>query len=402
MRMNMTKRGHEAILNLVGSLTGVAWKVAEAYDLEDLEKKPAEDHFNRLLKLLDAAFEYDSRVQLPADFDRYFVTLQRRPGQTLLQYVTEHDECLRRLSDHKIDLPKAVQGWHLLRKAGLTREQKQLIMTQAPNLERIKVQEAMFLVLGQDHKAAVSDHRRPYKGKGKGRGYAAVDYETDEIEVDDEMATDSAFYEGSWDDYYEDDGTWETEEIYYENDGASFDDGASYYQQLEETAPDMPYIEEYDEAYAAYVDARKRFNDIKLSRGYLPIVALTESQANLSPGLTSPTSSPSSGKGKKVKLQCAIHQGVEASHQTHEAKLRPAWSVFGAEATTSPTCALSRRSRHQLLGPNALHQPPRAPSSMESKKVEWLSFKIEMAMKDHGPWCECFPLWIWTFSSLCW
>ena len=167
MRMNMTKRGHEAILNLVGSLTGVAWKVAEAYDLEDLEKKPAEDHFNRLLKLLDAAFEYDSRVQLPADFDRYFVTLQRRPGQTLLQYVTEHDECLRRLSDHKIDLPKAVQGWHLLRKAGLTREQKQLIMTQAPNLERIKVQEAMFLVLGQDHKAAVSDHRRPYRGKRK-------------------------------------------------------------------------------------------------------------------------------------------------------------------------------------------------------------------------------------------
>ena len=30
MRMTMTKRGHEAILNLIGSLTGVAWKVAEA------------------------------------------------------------------------------------------------------------------------------------------------------------------------------------------------------------------------------------------------------------------------------------------------------------------------------------------------------------------------------------
>ena len=160
MRMSMTKRGHEAILNLVGSLTGVAWKVAEAYDLDDVEKKQADEHFNKLLKLLDAAFEYDNRVQLPADFDRYFVHLQRRSGQSLLQYVTEHDECLRRLSDHKIDLPKAVQGWHLLRKAGLTREQKQLIMTQAPTLERMKVQEAMFLVLGQDHKAAVSDHHR--------------------------------------------------------------------------------------------------------------------------------------------------------------------------------------------------------------------------------------------------
>ena len=300
MRMSMTKRGHEAILNLVGSLTGVAWKVAEAYDLDDLEKKPADEHFNKLLKLLDAAFEYDSRVQLPADFDRYFVHLQRRSGQSLLQYVTEHDECLRRLSDHKIDLPKAMQGWHLLRKAGLTREQKQLIMTQAPTLERMKVEEAMLLVLGQDHKAAVSDHHRRHF-KGKGRGYAAVDYETEDYDVDDDVVTDSVYYEGSWDNC-EDDGTWETEEIYYEEDGNCFDEDAVYYQQLEEPAADMPYVEEYDEAYAAYVDARKRFNDIKLARGYLPIVALTESQSNLSPGLTSPPTSPGSGKGKKGKM----------------------------------------------------------------------------------------------------
>jgi len=197
MRMTMTKRGHEAILNLIGSLTGVAWKVAEAYDLEDLEKKPADQHFDKLLKLLDAAFEYDSRVQLPADFDRYFVSLQRKPGQTLLQYVTEHDECLRRLSDHKIDLPKVVQGWHLLRKAGLTREQKQLIMTQAPTLERMKVQEAMYLVLGQDHKHAVSG--RPFKGSSKGRGYAAADYEVvDDNDLDDVAASDEVYYEGSW------------------------------------------------------------------------------------------------------------------------------------------------------------------------------------------------------------
>ncbi len=137
--------------------------------------------------------------------------------------------------------------------------------------------------------------------KGKGRGYAAVDFETEDNDVDDDVVTDSVYYEGSWDNY-EDDGTWETEEIYYEEDGNYFDEGAVYYQQLEEPAADMPYVEEYDEAYAAYVDARKRFNDIKLARGYLPIVALTESQPNLSPGLTSPPTSPGSGEGKKGKM----------------------------------------------------------------------------------------------------
>lgn len=305
MRMNMSKRGHEAILNLIGSLTGTAWKVAENYDLEDLEKKKPEEHFDKLLKLLDTAFEYDSRVQLPADFDRYFVSLQRRPGQTLLQYVTEHDECLRRLSDHKIDLPRAVQGWHLLRKAGLTREQKQLIMTQAPTLDRMKVQEAMYLVLGQDHKAATSDHRRPFRGKGKGKGYVAEDEEDNDSFIDDEAMDNHGYYEQSWDDSWHDGGTpWETDEIYYmDGDEAStFDDDAAYFQ--EEQHVDMPYVEEFDEAYAAYVDARKRFNDIKLSRGYLPIVALTEANANLAPGLSStssPTTSPTSGKGKKGK-----------------------------------------------------------------------------------------------------
>ncbi len=305
MRMNMTKRGHEAILNLVGSLTGIAWKVAESYDLEDLEKKKPEEHFDKLIKLLDSAFEYDNRVQLPADFDRYFVGLQRRPGQTLLQYVTEHDECLRRLSDHKIDLPRAVQGWHLLRKAGLTREQKQLIMTQAPTLDRLKVQEALYLVLGQDHRAATSDHRRPFRGKGKGRAYMAEDEdENEEMGWDDDSPSSHAYYEQAVDDsWLEGASTWETDEIYYMDgeEGAAFDEDAVYYQ--EEQPVDLPYVEEFDEAYAAYVDARKRFNDIKLSRGYLPIVALTESQANLSPGISSTPSSPTSpsGKGKKGK-----------------------------------------------------------------------------------------------------
>ena len=370
----MTKRGHEAILNLVGSLTGVAWKVVEAYDLEDLEKKPADQHFEKILKLLDTAFEYDSRMQLPADFDRYFVHLQRKPGQTLLQFVTEHDKCLRRLSDHKIDLPKAVQGWHLLRKAGLTREQKQLITTQAPTMERMKVQEALYLILGQDHKAAVNG--RPFKGHSKGRGYAAADYDvTEDYDLDDVTAADEAYYEGAWDGY-EEEGYWEHDDVFYEEDVQNFDDDAGYFQQLEEPALDMPYVEEYDEAYAAYVDARKRFNDIKLSRGYLPIVALTESQANLAPGLTSPPASPSHGKGKKGKSSKSKGKGKSKTTVRYSSKggkspdprgrAQASMFVCGVVEITSPTCAQCNvPPRLQVLDRRGQHPPPRALCSME-------------------------------------
>ena len=155
-------------MNLISSLTGTAWKLVESFPLEDVEKS---DAFSKLLKMLDKAFEYDNRVQLPGDFDKYFSGFQRHSGQTLLDYCTQHDELYNRLADHKVTLPGQVQGWHLLRRAGLTREQRQLVLTQAPTLEKNKVQETLFLVLGQDYKTVAGHSKGGHRGKG--RGYAA-------------------------------------------------------------------------------------------------------------------------------------------------------------------------------------------------------------------------------------
>ena len=68
-KMELTNRKVEAVLNLIGSLTGTAWKLVEDFNLDDASKDNA---FKDLLKKLDAAFQYDSRVQLPNDFDNYF------------------------------------------------------------------------------------------------------------------------------------------------------------------------------------------------------------------------------------------------------------------------------------------------------------------------------------------
>ena len=216
--MTISKRSGESLLNIIGSLTGTAWRLLEDIDLETAEKP---ESFNAVIKILDGHFEYDSRVQLPSDFDGYF-GLQRRQGQTLLSYVSDHTEMHKKLEKHGVSLPTSVQGWHLLRQCGLTREQKQLVTLRAPTLELTKVIEALYLILGQDYKQSTNGQqdRRWHRGKG-GRAYAAdEDYEYDDW--DDEDAywgyEDSYNPDELYDPEYEHPGDYEVESGYYHNE----------------------------------------------------------------------------------------------------------------------------------------------------------------------------------------
>ena len=67
-KMKLSKRPGESVLNIVGSLTGSAWRLLEDFDIADAEKETA---FQDILKILDKHFQYDDRVQLPSDFDSY-------------------------------------------------------------------------------------------------------------------------------------------------------------------------------------------------------------------------------------------------------------------------------------------------------------------------------------------
>ena len=67
-KMVLGKREGEAILNIVGSLTGTAWRLVEDFDGSKAEEESALDG---LLKLLDGHFQYDDRVQFPVGFDTY-------------------------------------------------------------------------------------------------------------------------------------------------------------------------------------------------------------------------------------------------------------------------------------------------------------------------------------------
>lgn len=69
------------MLNLLGSLQGSAWRVLEGYDLDKAEEAGA---MSKILDILDKSFRHDDKVELPADFARYFEHLSRRPGQIRL------------------------------------------------------------------------------------------------------------------------------------------------------------------------------------------------------------------------------------------------------------------------------------------------------------------------------
>ena len=206
------------------------------------------------------------------------------------------------MEKHSVTLPDAVQGWHLLRKANLTKEQCQLVTLRAPQLERKKVVEALYLILGQDYRATHGAHGKPFHKGYKFRGYAAQDYDPDELYDDG-----ASEWQSEWADdgaYYKADDAEEAEE-WHEPD--AFDSSAVYYQYDGDdgTMDEAPWhdVESYDQAYATYLDARKRFSDLRLqlARGCLPVVAVGDPSAgNISPGVTSPGSSPTS-KGKKGK-----------------------------------------------------------------------------------------------------
>ena len=177
LKMKLQKRSVETVLNPIGSLQGTAWKLVESFDVTKIDEQESFDDVSfffpphlftamGLSSILDAASKYDARVRMPQDFDAHF-NFSRRRGSTLLHFVTEHDEMLRKLAKHGVKFPDQMQGWILLRRANLTREQHQFVLSQVPKLEKLRVQEALFVILGPDYKPAVRQDRTQHRFPGK-------------------------------------------------------------------------------------------------------------------------------------------------------------------------------------------------------------------------------------------
>ena len=232
-----------------------------------------------------------------------------------------------------------------------------MVLSQAPKLEKLRVQEALFIILGQDYRSAVNrDDRRPGAGRFfRNKAFAAQDDET----YDDTDAYDDGYYE--YDDGYAAteyeafDENWT--EDYFDSNAAYYEGKGNYNADDAETLAEFD-IDTYDEAYAAYLDTRRRFQDIKLSRGFLPVVALDQS-------------SMANGKGKgskgkaRVAMWCAIHLVVLAKTLTQKAEPLPCCIA----------CAVDLQDTKQLNVHDQLSMPrlpPLHPAQRSSTLKAWL------------------------------
>ena len=134
-RMDMQGRSKETGLNLLSTLTGASWRQCEDLDLAELGKETG-------LKT----------ISMPEAFEKYFYKTSRQQGQTMLTYCTEAAQALQDLTKYQIVIPDEVAVWLLMRRAGLTREQRQLVQTTVDVKTKVAdVEKALYLTLGQDH-----------------------------------------------------------------------------------------------------------------------------------------------------------------------------------------------------------------------------------------------------------
>ena len=173
-----------------------------------------------------------------------------------------------------------------LRRAGLSEEQKTLVMSQCgTDLAFDKVASVMQTTFGEKQMPSDKKHRPA----------AAVHYTDawddecwDHEEQHDDWSTADAYYgaeeeEDDWYDAYDDD-------VYYGDDGEDWYDPEGWTEQAHD-------VDEYDDVYSNYVEARKRMNDLRLSRGFYPIVALCPT----GPTRADYPSGRGKGKGKNKK-----------------------------------------------------------------------------------------------------
>ena len=291
-KMTLQSKYKEATINLLTSLSGVAWRQVE-HSVEKLSDDAT--GFEKTLQILDAAFKYDSRVEAPRALENFFYNTSRRPEQTLLSYCTEHRERLREVEKHGIKVADSINGWLLLRRANLTAEQRQLVLAQCgEDTKVLKVEEVLYFLFGQDYKT--KSWSRPQQSWNRYKPQRAYAAEEHDIPEDDEAYLQDDFIESPYVSDPNETMYYEYEESY---DFEPYEEEAyeTYDQSFtEEDEPDA----EMEEAYSTYLDARKRFAEIRASRGYWPVVAAPPDGASTTASPPTPlTSSPTTkGKGK--------------------------------------------------------------------------------------------------------
>ncbi|CAE7518773.1 unnamed protein product, partial [Symbiodinium sp. CCMP2456] len=127
VKMELAGRRQETIFNIVTLLTGKAWDMVDDLTTETLQ---GDGGYNAVFERLDRGFRYEPLTELPEDFETFFVKLNRKANQTLQEYAADFSRAERQIRvTHSVELPQKVLSWWFLRRSGIGREQRQLVLT---------------------------------------------------------------------------------------------------------------------------------------------------------------------------------------------------------------------------------------------------------------------------------
>ena len=292
-------------------------------------------------------------TELPDDFESFFIKLHRKAGQTLQEWSAEFLRAERKLrTTHRVDLPEKIRAWFYLRRSGVSKEQRQMILTNigADHLDLESVAKAMNFILGQDSKLDGG-----YNKMQKHQVY----YQDEIYDVADEEPVwhewDQAYYEE------EQDSPWvDADEAYYED-------------EYPEDGPEEIFdVEEFDSVFAAYSDAKNRMNKLRVARGFFPVVAMVNGPM---PGGQPPTSPSRTKGGKKGK-------GKRAGASKGKGSKQGPVSPKGAKARGKAAIGRQLCLRCGQAG----HWARDCPSAASDKKRKLESSQDEIMMvQDLGP-----------------
>ena len=285
-KMELANRGKETAFNVMSSLKGRAWDACEDLEMSALE---GGDAMKQILQRLDAVFKFDAITELPSDFEAFFISLQRKRHETMQEYTANFERQLRKLGGHGVQLPDKVVGWFYLRRAGLSQQQRQMIMTtvQTSALSLDTVRKAVNFVIGQDQ--TPDGHgggaRERWDGRFKKKDDRASIYQVSYDEQEDYMPED------------------DEDELFYQDAPEVYSYGMEEESHLADDEDIIALAEdnasEYDDIMANYIEARQKLNQMRVSRGYYPVVAMVPEGASRSSSQGGSFSG--GGKGKKGK-----------------------------------------------------------------------------------------------------
>ena len=167
-------------LAIASSLQGKALDDVLQLDDKDINCATGADN---VIKQLDAIFKKNSLTQKIDDIEK-FEKLRRTDNSTIKEYILDFEKCICQLKAHKIEYPKDVKGYKLLKGANLPPNEEKMIRASCTDIEYDSVHKKLKSMYGDDKPSECSYNLKTEPtfyaeapDYGEGRAY---EYEGDE------------------------------------------------------------------------------------------------------------------------------------------------------------------------------------------------------------------------------